>query len=219
MMQSPANRPLPANIRQDIVERADGIPLFVEEMTKAVLEAQGEGASDARCSNSVADAGGSGEPACFAHGAARPARTGEGRGADRRCDRPGVFSRSSGCGGARDRGGVELVVRPPYSSGPALPGGVPPHATYLFKHALVQDTAYGTLLARAPTRAARPHRGGARKRIRRGGGASAGPARPPLSRGRASTEKAAGLWGKAGERSLERFALIEATDSLPAAST
>ena len=24
--------------------------------------------------------------------------------------------------------------------------GFPPHATYLFKHALVQDTAYGTLL-------------------------------------------------------------------------
>ena len=30
--------------------------------------------------------------------------------------------------------------------------GVPPHATYLFKHALVQDTAYGTLL-REPRRA------------------------------------------------------------------
>ena len=35
--------------------------------------------------------------------------------------------------------------------------GVPPHATYLFKHALVQDAAYGTLL-RSPTRATRPHR-------------------------------------------------------------
>ena len=40
------NRPLPANVRQDIVERTDGIPLFVEEMTKAVLEAESEG--DAR---------------------------------------------------------------------------------------------------------------------------------------------------------------------------
>ena len=37
------NKLLPANIRQDIVERTDGIPLFVEEMTKAVLEAEGEG--------------------------------------------------------------------------------------------------------------------------------------------------------------------------------
>jgi predicted ATPase len=37
---------LPANIRKDIIERTDGIPLFVEEMTKAVLEA---GASWKRC--------------------------------------------------------------------------------------------------------------------------------------------------------------------------
>ncbi len=36
------NKQLPANIRQDIIERTDGIPLFVEEMTKAVLEAEGE---------------------------------------------------------------------------------------------------------------------------------------------------------------------------------
>ena len=39
------NKPLPASVRQDIVERTDGIPLFVEEMTKAVLEAGSEGAA------------------------------------------------------------------------------------------------------------------------------------------------------------------------------
>jgi predicted ATPase len=33
------NQQLPASLRQDIIERSDGIPLFVEEMTKAVLEA------------------------------------------------------------------------------------------------------------------------------------------------------------------------------------
>jgi predicted ATPase len=33
-------------IRQDIIERTDGIPLFAEEMTKAVLDAEGE--SDAQ---------------------------------------------------------------------------------------------------------------------------------------------------------------------------
>ena len=37
------NKPLPESIRQDIIERTDGIPLFVEEMTKAVLEAESEG--------------------------------------------------------------------------------------------------------------------------------------------------------------------------------
>ena len=38
-----SNKPLPENIRQDIIERTDGVPLFVEEMTKAVLEAESEG--------------------------------------------------------------------------------------------------------------------------------------------------------------------------------
>ena len=37
------NKFIPASIRQDIIERTDGIPLFVEEMTKAVLEAESEG--------------------------------------------------------------------------------------------------------------------------------------------------------------------------------
>src|SRR5262249_21107084 len=40
------NKGLPANIRQDIIERTDGVPLFVEEMTKAVLEAEDEGATE-----------------------------------------------------------------------------------------------------------------------------------------------------------------------------
>jgi class 3 adenylate cyclase len=40
------NMLLPAHIRQDIIERTDGIPLFVEEMTKAVLEAGSEGAAE-----------------------------------------------------------------------------------------------------------------------------------------------------------------------------
>ena len=40
------NKSLPANIQKDIIERTDGIPLFVEEMTKAVLEAESEGAAE-----------------------------------------------------------------------------------------------------------------------------------------------------------------------------
>src|SRR5262249_25996307 len=39
------NNQLSASIRQDIIERTDGIPLFVEEMTKAVLEAESETAA------------------------------------------------------------------------------------------------------------------------------------------------------------------------------
>ena len=40
------NKLIPASVRRDIIERTDGIPLFVEEITKAVLEAEGEGASE-----------------------------------------------------------------------------------------------------------------------------------------------------------------------------
>ena len=36
------NKLIPAGVRKDIIERTDGIPLFVEEMTKAVLEAGSE---------------------------------------------------------------------------------------------------------------------------------------------------------------------------------
>src|SRR5262249_30911766 len=34
------DKPLATSIREEIIERTDGIPLFVEEMTKAVLEAE-----------------------------------------------------------------------------------------------------------------------------------------------------------------------------------
>ena len=37
------NHLLPGAVRQDIIERTDGVPLFVEEMTKAVLETASEG--------------------------------------------------------------------------------------------------------------------------------------------------------------------------------
>ena len=65
------NKPLPANIRQDIIERTDGIPLFVEEMTKAVLEAgerRRRRASGRRYSVSVCCS--PGKPARIADGAA-----------------------------------------------------------------------------------------------------------------------------------------------------
>ena len=76
------------SVRQDIVERTDGIPLFVEEMTKAVLEAGSEAAAEP-----AASAGPSprptvpGEPARLADGAARPARPSQGGGADCSGDR------------------------------------------------------------------------------------------------------------------------------------
>ena len=91
--------------------------------------------------------------------------------------------------------------------------GEPPHATYLFKHALVQDAAYGSLL-REPRRALHA-------RIVEtldSQFVDIAENQPELLARHATEagqiEKAAGLWGKAGLKSLERSALAEAAEQL-----
>ena len=107
------NKLIPANIRQDIIERTDGIPLFVEEMTKAVLEAGSEGAARAdRRRHSVPSTGGPGKPAGIADGAARPARPGQGGGADRRGHRARVLACALVCCGEQAGAGVGISARP-----------------------------------------------------------------------------------------------------------
>ena len=58
------------NVRQDIIERTDGIPLFVEEITKAVLEAESEGAAERAVAAIPSPCGGPCKPARLANGAA-----------------------------------------------------------------------------------------------------------------------------------------------------
>jgi predicted ATPase len=89
----------------------------------------------------------------------------------------------------------------------------PPHATYLFKHALVQDAAYGMLL--------RETRRTLHARIAEtieSEFAEIAESRPELLARHWTEagliEKAAGLWGKAGLRSLARSALVEAAEQL-----
>jgi predicted ATPase len=94
--------------------------------------------------------------------------------------------------------------------------GVPPHAAYMFKHALVQDAAYGTLL-REPRRALHA-RIAESIEIHSTEIAENQPeilARHCIEAG--LIEKAAGLLGKAGQRSLERSALVEAVAQLTSA--
>jgi predicted ATPase len=91
--------------------------------------------------------------------------------------------------------------------------GVPPHATYLFKHALVQDAAYGTLL-REPRRALHAR---IAETLENQFAEIARNQPELLARHCAEaglTEKAAGLWGKAGQRSVARSALVEAVEQL-----
>ena len=209
------NKPLPASIRQDIIERTDGIPLFVEEMTKAVLEAGSEGAAQRTAAAIPSPAlGGSCKPAGIADGAARPARPCQGGGADRGSDRARVLACAAGCGGAQAGGGTR-IRRSTVSlrAGLLFRQGVPPHATYLFKHALVQDAAYGTLL-REPRRALHARIAEALENQF----AEIAENQPELLARHCTEagliEKAATLWGKAGQRSLERSALVEAIEQL-----
>ena len=208
------NNPLPANIRQDIIERTDGIPLFVEEMTKAVLEAEGEG--EARQTAASVPSSALAVPASLQ--ASLMARL----------DRLGPAKEVAQIGAAIGRefshALLAAVVRKPetelqsaldrfISAGLLFRQGVPPHASYLFKHALVQDAAYGTLL-REPRRALH-----ARIAKTLEGQFAEITERQPELLARHCTEaglieKAAGFWGKAGQRSLERSALMEAVAQL-----
>ena len=81
------NAALNHDIIAEIVERTDGVPLFVEELTKAVLESAATALPGRRCAGD--DIGGraigAGDVACLADGAARSARAGaQGDRADRR---------------------------------------------------------------------------------------------------------------------------------------
>ena len=141
------NKLIPIGIRQHIIERTDGIPLFVEEMTKDVLEAVGEEAAErpvaATSSLSVA------VPASL-HASLMA-----------RLDRLGSAKEIAQIGAVIGRefshfllaavmrkaeGELETELERLITAGLLFRQGVLPHATYLFKHALVQDAAYGTLL-------------------------------------------------------------------------
>ena len=107
------NEPMPANIRQEIIERSDGIPLFVEEMTKVVLEAESRGAAE-RTAAAIPSACfcGPGDFARLPDGAAGSARVGQGGGADRSGDWARVLSCSDSCGSSQGGAGTPLCARP-----------------------------------------------------------------------------------------------------------
>jgi class 3 adenylate cyclase/predicted ATPase len=205
---------LPADVMAEIVERTDGIPLFVEEMTKAVLEAESEGA--ARRTVAAVPSPALVVPASL-HASLMA-----------RLDRLGAAKEVAQIGSAIGRefshALLAAVVRETGPElGPALDRliaagllfrqGMTPHATYLFKHALVQDAAYGTLL-REPKRALHARVA----ETLESQFAEIAESRPELLARHCTDagliEKAAGLWGKAGQRSLEHSAFVEAVEQL-----
>ena len=208
------NKALAESIRQDIIERTDGIPLFVEEMTRAVLEAESE--SDARRTAAAVPSSDLAVPATL-HASLMA-----------RLDRLGPAKEVAQIGAAigrefshallaavvgRSEAELQSALDRLISAGLLFRQGTPPHASYLFKHALVQDAAYGTML-REPRRALH-----ARISDTLESQFTEIAENQPELLARHSTdagliEKAARLWGKAGQRSLERSALVEAAAQL-----
>ncbi len=208
------DNPLPANIRKDIIERTDGIPLFVEEMTKAVLEAESE--PEARRTAAWVPSPGLAVPASL-HASLMA-----------RLDRLGPAKELAQIGAAIGREFSHALLaavacRPEGKLGTELDSliragllfrqGVPPGATYLFKHALVQDAAYGLLL-REPRRHLHAR---VAETLESKFNEIAENKPEVLARHCAEAghlEKAARLWAKAGQRSAQRSALVEATEQL-----
>jgi class 3 adenylate cyclase len=202
---------LSANTRHDIIERSDGIPLFIEEMARAVLEARDD-QSAARVVTAVSPSSVAVPASLHASLLARLDRLGPGK---------DIVQVGSAIGREFSHALLSAVVQKPdqelathldriVHAGLLLRQGLHSNATYLFKHALIQDAAYSTLL-RAPRRALHAKIAAALEEDF-----------PDLAENQPEIlarhcaeagliGKAATLWGKAGERSLERSALIEAT--------
>jgi class 3 adenylate cyclase/tetratricopeptide (TPR) repeat protein len=143
------NAPLGSEVVQEIAERTDGVPLFVEELTKAVIER----ADQDRRVAAVLSA--SPLPALAVPATLHASLLA-------RLDRIGPVAKDlAQIGSVLGREFTyelieRLATRPKHDLDSALAQltaagllfcrGVPPESTYFFKHALVQDAAYGTLL-------------------------------------------------------------------------
>jgi len=139
---------LPPAIVEEITERTDGVPLFVEELTKALLES---GAQAPAALSAVPHSALSVPATLHASLMARLDRLGPAA--------KDVAQTGSAIGREFTFGLLASVTDLPEpqlrvaldrltNAGLLFVRGTPPQATYLFKHALVQDAAYGTLLRR-----------------------------------------------------------------------
>ena len=147
------NAALTAEIIGEIVERTDGVPLFVEEMTKAVVEA---GADRGYASMAAVPSSSLAVPATL-HASLLGRHDPLGPAARNVAQVGAVIGRDFSyelLAAAVSLAEPELreALRRLVDAGLVFQRGVPPAAEYLFKHALIQDTAYSTLL-RGPRQA------------------------------------------------------------------
>ena len=147
---------LPDDVVDEIIERTDGVPLFLEELTKAVVEAAAAAGDGGRSAISAVPAPSLAVPATlYASLTARLDRLGP--------TAKEVAQIGAAIGREFSHELLAAVAQPSETqlrdalgrlvdAGLVFQRGLPPQASYLFKHALVQDTAHSSLL-RGPRQA------------------------------------------------------------------
>ena len=206
---------LPPGVLEQIVERTDGVPLFVEELTKAVLESEQLHEDQGRY---VID-----RPAqpleipttLQASLMARVDRLGSARevvqiGAA--IGREFSYELIAAVAGLPDTVLQDALIRLTEAEMVFL-RGTPPNAVYSFKHALVQDAAYSAMLR---TRRQQLHGAIAlvlEKRFPEVVQSTPEVVAQQFERA-GQSDKAIQYWRQAGDRDLRRFALKEATTHL-----
>jgi len=210
------SKALPGEIMAEIVERSDGIPLFVEELTKAVVDAGADGDAARRTVS------GAPHPALSVPATLHASLIA-------RLDRLGPLAKEIAQIGAaigrefsyqlvasvvqKSQSDLTLALTKLIDAGLLFCRGTPPEAYLLFKHALVRDAAYGSLLR--SQRQLLHHR--VVSIIERDLPEMTS-AQPELLAQHCAeamlTEKAIGYWLKAGQQAMERSAMAEAIAQL-----
>jgi class 3 adenylate cyclase len=199
-----ARQALPREVVEDVAARTGGVPLFVEEVTRLLLE-RGEHGGGIQ----------SIPPTLQQSLMARLDRLGPAREV---AQIGSVIGRGFSYGLLRDVAGMEdatlqAMLERLAEADILLVEGLPPESAYRFKHALIQDAAYENLL--------KSRRQALHRRVAealRDNLAATAAAEPELLAHHFTqaglTEAAIEWWGKAGQRSLERSALVEAAEQL-----
>jgi predicted ATPase len=194
---------LPQEVVEGVTERTGGVPLFVEEVTRLILEGDGQEGTQVI------------PPTLQQSLTARLDRLGSAREV---AQVGAVIGRDFSYALLRSVAGMEDVPLQAALEGLAeadilLVQGLPPDADYRFKHALIQDAAYENLLK---SRRQVLHRRVAKALRDDESGTMA--AEPELLAHHFTqaglTEAAIEWWGKAGQRSLESSALVEAVEQI-----
>jgi len=193
---------LPGEIADQIIDRTDGVPLFIEELTKSVLESGWmTGAGDHLAIPTTLQAS-------LLARLDRMAPTREVAQIAATLGRQfshELISAVADMPPARLEGALDQLIRAEL----VFRRGTPPDATYTFKHALVQDAAYSTLLR---TRRQQLHGRIAGTLERQFPEIAA--AQPELMAQHCASagmiEKAIAYWDKAGRSAVQRSTMAEA---------